>query len=138
MTVTYSTDLQVQQRSTIAGSALDALNAALTARSLAVTTMDAQRVLAKAQLLVDLHALKGITEDQITRPTDLLEAEIALVTCRLCEAVRQRVAPRGQPQTDIYAQEADTWRARYESELARCRPIDGIKSAAASFEWGRG
>lgn len=135
---TYSTDAQVQLRSSFASEALAAVNAARARRSESATTLEAYRDEAKRQILVALRSREpSITAADITRPDDLIESEVCLTLALLCESATQRGQSQQQTTVDLFGQEAARWRERYALALAAASPVDGVRGTGRGFSWGR-
>lgn len=136
MTATYCTDTNIEQRDTLARTALAAFSESEVASSrAAATTYDIFRVEASRRILLDLRA-RGITSGMVTRSSDLQTPEECLALALLFGAVAQWDGSASQ--SDVYAARAKTWREAYAEEIAKAAPVDGVKSAGASFSWSRG
>lgn len=134
MTTTYATDAQVKLRAPLVVPAL----IAATPSGGTAPTLDDYRVEAQRQLLLALRA-KGIESTDITREDDLREPEVCLTAALVFEAACQLRA-RGQQgiTPDLYASQAEFWRALYRDAIDAAAPVDGIKSEGPTFEWLRG
>lgn len=142
--MTTATDAQVRLRAPIADEALAAINAARVRRvavdsiARAALTIEDFRDEAYRQILVALRSREpSITAADITRPDDLIEAEVCLTVALLCEATSQRGASANQQTVDVFGQEAVRWRAYYVTALAAASPVDGVRGQGRSFSWGR-
>lgn len=139
--MTFATDADVQLRAAVATTALDALNRWRAAQdpALPAVTLADYRDAANTEIVATLRR-RGITAESITRPSDLLEPEVALTAALLCEAAHMRPpttrTTQGTP--DTFAEAGAWWRARYDLLIVAASPVDGVRGVGASFTWARG
>ena len=140
MSTTYSTDDDVHMRAPLVGKALARVNAMRADSSLSVTTLDAYRVEAQAQILLDLQA-RGIESSRIVNTAALRVPEAYLAAALLFEAasVRDDKGSVVNGQLDVFAAQARVTRAAYAREISTARPLgtDAL-GQGSSFSWERG
>lgn len=136
MTTTYSTDAALKLRTVLAAPALAAVNASRAGAGDAALTLDDFRV--EAQGLVHRRlAARGVASSAINNPDGLADAEAAFALHLLFTAASSRPNLRNPGAVDIYAQNAESWGARAEAEMAAAVPVLNTKPTGASFRWGR-
>jgi len=129
--VTTSTDAQLRTYSHLADEALVAINARRTARSATAATLAEYRAESYRRILIALRSREpSISEADITRPDDLIEAECAGIVWLICAAASSKP-------DDMFGLAAVTWQARYDAALSAASPIDGVRGQGRSFGWER-
>ena len=134
--MTYCADTDVEARAPIAVEAVATVNAARARRSLADRTLADWRADACAEINRVLLR-RGITTAMVSRPDDLIPAEVALVVTLLCEAATQSPVTAGASKVDQWGQNAAYWRTVYVREIEAAAPVLGVKATGRSFGWNR-
>lgn len=139
--MSFSTDDDVLLRAPVAKTAVDALNAWRTKESLSAVALSDYRDAAYAEIL---RALRGRTPsigaESVTRPDDLVPAEVALTACLACKAAAARFpasAKTPNATADTFAVAEEFWRGEYAREIAAASPVDALRGVGTSFSWQR-